>query len=540
MTTEQLRRRENVRQTIEEYTSLGSKFENPPQVSLEIRSVALPDEEVGARDIAVSTAYQCYAPGITKIALRRDEKSEENAENTLRAGHLTTRQHANFTWKLIGVSRAMVHDILHFSPFYNTSQQSQRYVEAKAGNYLVPVFLTDQQKDVYTKIADFSNGSYFELLELVRPRVEERIHAMYPVAGWRVEETAKRLGEKVPKLCQEVARYVLPIAQRTTLDYTLSELQLIRLFKISGNYNFSNEARVVIGRMVEEVAKVDPTILGELKIPSPEGPRPSLDEVTIRKGKDDFDKVLGAERNSLLLTPSPQTRDALVWSVRNILGDPDLNEEEALKKLLDPQKNILLADVLATGMLDPLTSILRQASITYLTRISHTGDSQRQRQRMTSGATPSLEALYSGDPDYQTPLVIQEDEKLRGHYSLIIERMFENVKEAIAMGIPEEYALLLLPNALTVRLTETGTLFDWFIRWKERLCYRAQEEIFFVSVDQVDQFLQSLPEASKMLQAKCGVRKRAGVSPRCPEGTYWCGQPVFNWDIDRYKKERLI
>jgi hypothetical protein len=68
----------------------------------------------------------------------------------------------------------------------------------------------------------------------------------------------------------------------------------------------------------------------------------------------------------------------------------------------------------------------------------------------------------------------------------------------------------------------------------------AQEEIFFISVEQVEQLARALPETASMLLAPCGIRTQARVSPRCPEKERWCGQPVFNWPIEEYTKHRLI
>jgi hypothetical protein len=118
--------------------------------------------------------------------------------------------------------------------------------------------------------------------------------------------------------------------------------------------------------------------------------------------------------------------------------------------------------------------------------------------------------------------------------------MFDNVNTTIEMGIPKEYATLLIPNAINIRVVEGGDLFDWIHRWKQRLCYLAQEEIFFVSLDQVKDLEKVIPEIKPMLLAPCGIRKAVGVSPRCSEGSRWCGQPVYNWQLDKYEKNRLI
>ena len=139
-----------------------------------------------------------------------------------------------------------------------------------------------------------------------------------------------------------------------------------------------------------------------------------------------------------------------------------------------------------------------------------------------------------------TPMIIRENPALRDVYDETMRTIFTNVEKAIDAGIPREYALLLLPNASTLRVVESGDLFDWLHRWKQRLCYLAQEEIFFISVEQVEQVGKVLPDLKNMLLAPCGVRQRAGVRPRCPEGDRWCGKPVYNWSLDKYKEERLV
>ena len=118
--------------------------------------------------------------------------------------------------------------------------------------------------------------------------------------------------------------------------------------------------------------------------------------------------------------------------------------------------------------------------------------------------------------------------------------IFDRVNRCIEAGVPLKYALTLLPNALTVRTIESGDLFDWTHRWKQRLCYLAQEEIFFISVEQAEQALEHLPEAGSLFLAPCGIRKAAGISPRCPEGERFCGQPVFNMQLNQYKEHRLV
>lgn len=521
---------------LEHCLDLKSCFENPPEVRLELISQALPGKpSVGAVDIAVTSAFQCYSPGISVMKPREDERSLDTAGNTLDAGHHTTRMHALYAWKLIGVTRSVTHDIFHSYPFYNTSQQSQRYVEAKAGNYQVPAGLTEDQRTLFVEAANFANSQYFEILSNLRPEVETRLRFQ---DGQQVES---KLEEKAAKICQEIARYILPIGQLTIYDHSLTELQLLRLFHASRLENFSNEARFVIAEMIRQVALVDPSILKELRQPvAPMEQRSEINESYIVQQQKEFDAFLDG-RLSRMKEPG-NIRATLAQAGRNVLGVSlnQMSDGEILSLMMNPQKNYLLADVYEVGMHDPLTSCLREASLTFATGLSHTADSQRQRHRRTPGATPGISRLYNGSADYQVPLVVREDERLSELYDGIMTTIYGNIQAAIEAGIPREQALLLLPNAQTIRVVEQGDLFDWLHRWKQRLCYNAQEEIFSVSVDQIEQVSQFFPEAAEMLFAPCGIRQKAEIKPRCPEGTRWCGQPVYNFAINEYKKNRLI
>lgn len=526
-----------------EYLSYKDFYKNPPKVKLQrISRSPKGKPDVSIRDAAGISASQCYEPGISLLQPPKDTKTanrlERIADSTEKSFHLTTR-HDQFQFHLEGVSRSVVHDLLHANPFYNSSQQSQRYVEAKAGNYLQPK-LGKPQEALFNQCADYQNSAYFELLSDLRPEAEKRVKEMYPESGWKVEKTKRRLDGKVGKLCQEIARYVLPIGQCTNLQHTISEIQLLRLFQASQMPHFSHEARYIVAEMVNQVAKSDSSILKELRIPEKATNRVYSEE-EIFEQKQYFDRELNF-KTSHLVSMDDNSESILAESVRNILGNSSLEDEEVLDQLLNPENNPYLASSYETGMIDPLTTSLREIGVTFKTRLSHTADSQRQRQRRTPAATPPIEAVYDGiQGDFVTPLAIRENDTLNRKYQEYMKNIYRNVANCIEAGIPKEYALLLLPNAQAIRLTESGDLFDWIHRWKQRLCSLAQEEIFFISIDQVEQVTEILPDGKDILLAPCGIRKKARISPRCPEGERWCGQPVFNFEkVSEYREKRKI
>lgn len=528
---------------IAEYLDLENKFQEPPEIKLSLYSQTPESEEnVGAADIVVTTAVQCYAPGEAKIKPRRDERSLKIAESTREAGHHTTRMHSRYTFHIVGASRNVIHEVLHSYPFYNSEQQSQRYVEAKQGNYQVPEGLTPEQKLSYIDAANFSNNAYFDLMEALLPEVDTRMHEMYPSYGWNSDRTKERLDRKTKKICQEVARYVLPISQKSTLYHSIDLISLQRLFYASRMQHVSDEGRFIIGSMVKSVADIDDTFVGDLPLPIELDVETSDIKQSVFTGNtEEFDNILSGQ-DTILIDAPKNVATTIPFSVRNTLGasKDTLSDEEAWNFVLDPNINQYISDLYDIGMLDQVTSNLRHANFVFASKMSHTAHSQSQRHRRTPSTLPVINELYSGKPDYITPMIVRENPSLKEKYDDILGTIYKNVERAINIGIPKEIAYGLIPNAQTVRVVESGDLFDWSHRLRQRLCLLAQEEIFFVSVNQAKAICDVIPAAGNSMIAPCGIRQKAAIRPRCPEGDRWCGQPVFKWKIDEYEKNRLV
>jgi thymidylate synthase ThyX len=73
-------------------------------------------------------------------------------------------------------------------------------------------------------------------------------------------------------------------------------------------------------------------------------------------------------------------------------------------------------------------------------------------------------------------------------------------------GVPEEFALYLLPNAVSVRFEESGDLMGFHHKWTKRLCYTAQEEIWKTSQEEVFKFSRWRPGWRRYLGAPCQLR----------------------------------
>ena len=96
----------------------------------------------------------------------------------------------------------------------------------------------------------------------------------------------------------------------------------------------------------------------------------------------------------------------------------------------------------------------------------------------------------------------------------------------LELGVPLEFALYILPNAKTLRFVESGSLLALLHKWTLRTCFNAQEEIYLASMDELEQVRAAHPRIGKHIGPPCVIRNGL-ISPRCTEGTHFCGVPVW-------------
>lgn len=497
-------------------------------------------------DNAVATARTCYSSRvITDDDVRKNLPLRDRiAESTYKAGHHTTLQHAHFEFILDGVSRHALWSFFHAHPFYNSEQVSQRYVEVKPGRVLKPSFEGHNDEAAlearWDACVERQMRVYHELIELLMPTVQRLYFGIFPARDR--EPVDKRWTGAMQKRAQEVARYVLPIGTHAHLYHTISALTLHRYHRVASSHDCPSEQRLVVDRMIEAVKAVDPDFVKLLEEPlSLEDAadtramkalaRDEVDPAAARDFVREFDDALEGKTSKLVsLTEGPEK--VLGRAVREALGLPRtrLTDEDAVALLLDPAKNNLLGESLQLLTLAKISRALELVHLTFQRKISHAADSQAQRHRMTPGVRPVLWThMVPGEADYVLPIIFEEKDAAaaRETYEREMRAVFDDVAFFHAQGVSPEVWQYLLPNSVPVRYTETGSLLDQHHKWTVRLCYNAQEEIWRATVDEVEQLAQKAPSLTTYMVPPCGQRKRAGVSPFCPEGERFCGQPVW-------------
>ena len=112
-------------------------------------------------------------------------------------------------------------------------------------------------------------------------------------------------------------------------------------------------------------------------------------------------------------------------------------------------------------------------------------------------------------------------------YERAMRAAWDAKNRLLALDVPLEFALYVLPNAKTLRLVESGSLLALLHKWTMRTCFNAQEEIYLASMDEIEQVREIHPQLGRYLGPPCVLRNKI-VSPRCTEGTHFCGVPVWN------------
>jgi len=519
-------------------------------VSLRVRLVG-----ASARpfDNVVAAARTCYSKSPVTAAMaagdtvedpqkrrRIRERRDAVARSIYEAGHHTTYQHAWFHFIIEGVSRHALWCFLHSHQFYNSEQVSQRYVPVDRDAVYVPPGLGGKALAVFERSVEASHAAYRELTAALEPVVEAAIVRAFPSLARPVH--AQKLARKRRRGAQEVARYVLPLATTAHLHHTVSALTLLRYHRACAHPDAPRELREMVGAMVDEVLRLDPDLGRILEDPLPDLPvRWRLvtgeDGVSGREAfRREFDARLGG-RSSVLVGGGEEARRRIGDAVRTVLGLPAaaLEDDEAVRMVLDPGRNTLLAETLNLSTLDPLSRCLHQVTYTFATRISHTADSQNQRHRMVPGARPVLLAVTDEIPDFVTPALIAADEAIARRFTAEMERAWAAAAWLRRNGPEPALATYLLPNALAVRLMETADLLHLHHKMRMRLCWNAQEEIRRAVWEQANQIRDRDPLIGSFLLPPCGVRWAAGRTPYCPEGDRYCGTPVWRLGLEEQR-----
>jgi thymidylate synthase ThyX len=481
-------------------------------------------------DDAIAAARTCYSPRVVGVDEVTDRQRQSIGPLTYRSGHHTVYQHATFEFALSGISRQLVWSFLHSFPFYNTEQQSQRFVRLDEPRAQLPPDLRGQAREVFVAAVEESWRAYAELASRLEPVALSLLSELWRLGKRQSTAFGRSVAREAEKRAIETARYAIPVACHTAMVYTVSGITLHRLRRMAAACDASLEARILVERMVAEVERIDPAFFREIGDP-PLEPAELAESSLSRAGLGDpafleaFDKSLGGRR-SRLVDYGLRGPEVIADAVRRVVGRPDLDDESALESVLDPARNRLRLDTLNASAHSPLMRTLLHANYTFRRKLSHSADSQDQRHRMVPASRPLLTRTVPGFVDVVEPELIASDPACRALFRESVEAAWAARARLLELGAPHELALYVLPNALAVRSEASGSLLHLLHKWSMRTCLNAQREIFEASLDEIEQVRAVHPQLVKHVGPPCSVRSGL-VSPRCTEGSHFCGVPVW-------------
>lgn len=219
--------------------------------------------------------------------------------------------------------------------------------------------------------------------------------------------------------------------------------------------------------------------------------------------------------NVTLLNFTPEPEKTIVLAAKLCYSDSNIGELENKVKGLSYDK--FLGKILNMGHL----SVLEHASFTFgIEGISRATSHQLVRHRLASYSQQSQRYVaFKREFEYVAPPSIASNTEAKKDFAKIIKSSHKVYKKLIDLGIPQEDARYVLPNAAATKIIVTMNARELLHFFHLRCCERAQWEIR----DMAAMMLKLVREKAPIIFGKAGP---GCVSKgRCTEGEMTCGRP---------------
>lgn len=193
-----------------------------------------------AEQVIENAARTCY---------QSNDKANPETTGTLiqkliKSGHDSVLEHASATFRISGVSRALTHQLVRHR-ICSFSQQSQRYVNEKQFDYVIPpsIYAMD-------RISDRKDEEGFTIYSSYITEFQddmEKIQAMYD--KW------KSYGLK-----NEDARFVLPNACCSEIVVSANFREWRHIFSVRCDKHAQWEIRVMAMEILEQISQIAPNV----------------------------------------------------------------------------------------------------------------------------------------------------------------------------------------------------------------------------------------------------------------------------------------
>ncbi len=219
--------------------------------------------------VVAAAAKLCYSNSeiSTLMAGLTPEKTTKFIEMLASLGHASPTEHANFTFGIEGVSRALLAQITRHR-IASYSVQSQRYVRLEDFSYVTPPHIEDntQAKHAFESAVKNQAQQYKEIAQILK---DGHIHRLMK-EGLSEQEASR----KAEKLAIEDARFILPNACDTKMIVTMNTRSLNNFFEHRCCNRAQWEIKALADEMLKLVLKVAPSLFCNSGAPCVSGPCP--------------------------------------------------------------------------------------------------------------------------------------------------------------------------------------------------------------------------------------------------------------------------
>ena len=181
-----------------------------PRITLLAKPTFTAPEHLGVAWLGESTSGEQLAEFAGRLCYMSQRNpagrtTREYLENIKRQGHGSVLEHANYSLLFEGVSRSLTHELVRHRAGFAYSQLSQRYVDEKDANFVVPPAVAGDEalESAWRRQVDSALASYIALVEQLMERY-----------AWVGDKVHRR------KMAREAARGVLPNSTETKIVVT--------------------------------------------------------------------------------------------------------------------------------------------------------------------------------------------------------------------------------------------------------------------------------------------------------------------------------
>jgi thymidylate synthase (FAD) len=180
--------------------------------------------------------------------------NEEYIRNLTRQGHESVLEHVNWTFLIVGVSRAFTHQLVRHRAGFSFSQLSQQYHEETGAAFVEPAHLRQSPRalEAWQNAMTVAKESYKIILDSLGAAPN----------GSGVELRRKELNRAI----RSAARSVLPNATETKIVVTANARALRHFFGVRGSIPGDVEMREVAGAMFKLVQADAPSLFSDFRL----------------------------------------------------------------------------------------------------------------------------------------------------------------------------------------------------------------------------------------------------------------------------------